>query len=144
MMTLEEQLRRQMSAQDLGGTVMWTLGLIATLLTLLGAYVLAESTTSARARELSIRRAIGASRLTLGGLVVTETLRLVGLGIIVGLGLAWLGAETIRSLLYRIDPLDPAVLVLVCAGILGVTTLVSLKPAFDAGRTDLTTLLKDE
>ena len=144
MLTIQDQLRRQMSAQSLGGFVLGALGGIAILLTLLGAYVLAESTSTVRRREFSIRRALGATRTRLGSLAIAETVRLVGIGLIAGLALAWAGAGAIRAFLFRVEPLDPLVLLSVSMGILVVTLLVSLKPALDAARVDVANLLRDQ
>ena len=76
------------------------------------------------------------SRLRLG-----RTARLVGIGLIAGLVLASLGA-LIRSLLYQVQPLDPTVLVTASAVIFGLALLVSLRPALQATRVDLTRSLR--
>jgi predicted permease len=144
MTSIEEQLASQMGAQRLGGFVLGTLGAIAFMLTMLGAYVLAESMSAGRRREFSIRAALGASRARLGGLVLGETVRLVGIGLVAGLALAWIGATAIRVFLFRVDPLDPATLTAVSAAILALALLVSLKPAIDAARVDLAHTLRDE
>jgi putative ABC transport system permease protein len=144
MMTVADQLRRQMSAQDLGVFVLGGLGTIATLLTLLGAYVVADSMSASRRREFTIRRALGASRVQLGATVLIDTARLVGIGILAGLVLAWLGAGTIRTFLFRVEPLDPTVLLSVSGGILLIALLVSLRPAMESARVDVTSLLRDE
>jgi putative ABC transport system permease protein len=88
MMSIEAQLGRQMGPQRLGSFVLGTLGSIALLLTMLGAYVLAESMSAGRRREFSIRAALGASRAHLGSLVLGETVRLVGIGLVAGLALS--------------------------------------------------------
>jgi ABC-type antimicrobial peptide transport system permease subunit len=100
--------------------------------------------SAVRRREFTIRRALGATRIRLGGLVIADTVRLVGLGLVAGVGLAWLGAGTIRAFLFRVEPLDPAVLLSVAGAILGVAVLVSLKPALDAARVDVARMLRDE
>ena len=57
---------------------------------------------------------------------------------------AMLGARLIRSLLYQIEPLVPLVLAATPAVIFGLALLVSLRPAPDAGRIDVTRSLRDE
>jgi predicted permease len=142
--TLEERVADQMAPQLLGGTVLGALGTLATLLTMLGTYVLADWMATARMREMAIRAALGATRRQLGSMVLSETVRLVGLGIIAGLGLAWLGASTIRSFLFQVQPLDPATLGVVAASILLLALLVSLRAALRAARVDLAAVLKAE
>jgi ABC-type antimicrobial peptide transport system permease subunit len=142
--TIQERLRTQMSAQELGRFVLGGLGLVAALLTVLGAYVLAESMSAMRRRELTIRGALGASRGHLGRLIIMETVWLVGAGLVAGALLAAVGASSIERFLFRIEPMDLGTLLAVSAAIFSTTMLVSLKPAFDAGRVDLNFLLRHE
>jgi predicted permease len=144
LLTLEEQIGRQMAAQRFGALVLGTLGIIAVLLTILGTYVLAESMAAMRMREMGIRAALGASRRQLGAIVMAETGRLVGFGLVVGLGLAWLGANTIRAFLFQVQPLDPLTLTAVAGTILTLALIVSVRPALRAARVDLGTVLKDQ
>jgi predicted permease len=144
MMTIDERIGRQMGPQKLGAVVLGALGVIAMLLTVLGAYVLAESMAVARKREIGIRAALGATRKQLGAVVLKETCGLVGLGIVIGLGMAWLGAGTIRAFLFRVQPLDPVTLVSVAASIMVLTLAVTLRPAVDAARVDLAEVLRQE
>lgn len=124
--------------------VLGALGGIALLLTVLGTYVVAESMVVQRRREMGIRAALGAGNAQLRRLVLRDTTRLVGIGLAAGLVLAVLGARLIRSLLYQVEPLDPAVLATVSAAILGLALLVSVRPALDATRLDLTRSLREE
>jgi putative ABC transport system permease protein len=142
--TLDAQLGRQMNPQRFGVYVLGALGGIALLLTVLGTYVIAQSLVVRRRRELGIRAALGARSAQLRRLVLRDTARLVGVGLIAGLALAVAGARLIRSLLYQVGPLDPLVLGTVAAGIFGLALLVSLRPAREASRVDLTGSLREE
>jgi predicted permease len=142
--TLEERIDGQMRPQRFGAVVLGALGGIAALLTILGTFVMAESMAVLRTREMGIRAALGASRAQLGAIVFGETLRLVGIGLAFGLGLAWLGGSTIRSFLFQVQPLDPVTLATAAAAILIVALLVSLRPALRAARVDLATVLKEQ
>ena len=144
MMTLDEQVAQQMQPQRFGIYVLGALGGIALLLTVLGTYVVAQSLVVRRRRELGIRAALGARCAQLRGLVLRDTARLVSVGLGAGLVLAILGARLIRSLLYQVQPLDPTVLITVAAGIFGLALLVSLRPALEATRVDLTRSLRED
>jgi ABC-type antimicrobial peptide transport system permease subunit len=133
-----------MSPQRFGAAVMGGLGAIALLLTALGMYVLSDAMASVRQREMGIRAALGATRRQLGGLVLSEGARLCGLGLLAGLGLAWLGAGTIRAFLFQVEPLDPLTLAAVSAGLLAIAMLVSLGPALRAARAELARVLREE
>ncbi len=143
LLTLEERIGRQMTAQRFGALVLGTLGAIAVLLTVLGTYVLGESMATMRMREMGVRAALGATRRQLGAIVLADTGRLVGFGLVVGLGLAWMGAGTIRAFLFQVRPLDPVTLAAVAALILTLALLVSLRPALRAARVDLGSVLRE-
>ena len=144
MYTMQERIGRQMGAQQFAGTVMAALGIVAILLALLGAYVLADSMASVRMREMGIRAALGATRRQLGSIVLTQTARLVGIGIIAGVALASLGAKMIRAFLFRVQPLDPTTLLTVAGLILLLTMAVSLRAALRVARVDLAQVLRDD
>jgi putative ABC transport system permease protein len=110
----------------------------------LGTYVIAESMVVRRRRELGIRAALGARSAQLRRLVLHDTARLVGIGLIAGLALAVAGARLIRSLLYQVEPLDPLVLITAAALIFGLALLVTLRPALAATNVDLTRSLREE
>jgi len=142
--TIDDRIRAQMAPQRFGMTVLGALGAIAALLTALGIYVVAESMAVARRREMGIRGALGASRRQLGALILSETGRLVGAGLAAGLALAWLGTGMIQAFLYRVEPLDPATLGAVSAGVLAIAIGVSLRPVVRTARVDLASVLREE
>jgi putative ABC transport system permease protein len=142
MLTMREQFGRQMSAQLFGGTVLGVLGLVAVLLTALGTYVLSEAMAQVRLREMGIRAALGASGRQLATLVLMETLRLAGIGVIAGLFVSWAGAGSIRAFLFKVQPLDPITLSAVAAAILLLALAASVKPALRAARVDVAALLR--
>jgi putative ABC transport system permease protein len=133
-----------MSSQRFGALVMGALAVIAVLLTVLGIYVLAESMAVLRTREMGIRAALGATGRQLGGIVLAETARLVGIGLAAGLLFAWMEADLIRSFLFRIKPFDPITIGGVTVAIVAMAVVVSLKPALRAARVDLAQVLRDE
>jgi putative ABC transport system permease protein len=102
-----------------------------------------------RARELSIRAALGASRLQLGRQLLVECLVLFTCGGLAGLLVAeWL-LDALLALapasLPRLDQvaLDLRVLLFTSAATLTTGLLFGLIPAFNASRTDLTTPLRE-
>jgi predicted permease len=142
--TIEETILKQMNAQQFGAVVLAALATLAVLLTALGTYVLAESMTSMRLREMGIRASLGATGLQLAALVLRESGRLAGLGVLCGILFAWLGADAIRALLFRVQPLDPLTLAAAAGLIFVVTAIVSVRPAIRAARVDVAQLLRQE
>ncbi len=144
MTTLDERIMDTMAPQRFGMTVMGALGSVALLLSVLGTYVIAESMAVLRRREMGIRAALGARGSQLGAILLSDTVRLVGAGLVLGLGLSWLGAETIRAFLFQVEPFDPIVTISVAVAILTLALAVSLRPALTAARLDLAKILRDE
>jgi putative ABC transport system permease protein len=142
--TVDEQIALQMGPQRFGIAVLSALGGVALLLTLLGTYAIADSMATARQREMGVRTALGARRGQLAILILKDTLRLVGIGVVVGLSVAWLEANTIRAFLFRVQPLDPATLLSTTALIVVLAVAITLRPALAAGRVDLARLIREE
>lgn len=141
--TLRDSLYDQMRPQQLGATVLGALGTIAVLLTVLGLYVIAESTAAQRMRELGIRAALGATRADLRALLVRDNLRLAALGAILGLVIVYAAAGTLQSFLFGVESFDPLTLSLVPSAIVTIAVLVGLGPALRASRADLARVLRD-
>jgi hypothetical protein len=144
MATMEANVLDQMAPQRFGMTVMGALGAIALFLSVLGTYVLAESMATLRQREIGIRAALGARGAHLRALLLQETFRLVGTGLLLGFFLSWLGADTIRAFLFQVEPFDPLVTGGVAVTIVVLALVVSLRPAFAATRLDLARVLRSD
>jgi predicted permease len=142
--TMDEDMARQMGPQRFGGAVLGALGGIAVILTLFGIYVLAESMSALRRREMGVRAALGATRAQLSRLILSETVRMVAGGIALGAVLSWFGARLIRSFLFQVEPFDAATIGAVVTGVLVLALAVSVRPALRAGRIDLARVLRDD
>jgi putative ABC transport system permease protein len=118
--------------------------LLAAALASLGIYSLIAYSVAERTRELGIRVALGADRRAVVRMIVGEGLRLAALGIAIGLVGSWLLTGTLRTLLFEVSPLDPAVLLATCAAVLAVTALASYVPARRALRVDPMVALRAE
>jgi predicted permease len=139
--TMTRQIDSQVVAERLLATLSTTFGAIAALLASIGLYGVLSFMTWARTREIGLRMALGATRRSILGLIVRQTgvLMLAGLG--VGLMLAWTLARQVRSLLFGIDALDAATVLLACGLLLAVTAVATLLPARRATRIDPMTAL---
>lgn len=118
-------------------------GLALALATLGISSVLAYS-AALRRREMGIRLALGAPRGSVVGLVVREAMALAGAGIAAGLAAAALGARGISTLLFGIEPRDPAVFAATAALLAGVALAASLVPAVRSARIDPAAALRSD
>lgn len=110
-------------------TLVASFGMLAAILTAAGIYGLLAYSVSGRTREFGIRSALGATR----GHVIRLTLREAELviipGLAVGLAASLAFGGVIRSLLYRLSPMDPVSLVCVAVFLCGVSLLSVWVPA---------------
>ena len=86
--------------------------------------------------------ALGANRGALIRLMLQGGLRDALLAIVGGLALAAVGSRYVTDLLYGVSPRDPMVFLGVAAGILAVSVLASLVPAWRVSAIDPVTALK--
>jgi len=117
---------------------------LALLLSAIGIYGVMAYSTTQRRHEIGIRLALGAGTRDVLGLVVGQGMRLVGIGLLIGLTGAWLLSRVLTSQLYGVSPRDPFTYVAV-ALVLGVVALAaSYLPARRALRVDPMTSLRSE
>jgi putative ABC transport system permease protein len=119
-------------------------GAAALVLSTLGIYGLVSFIAANRAREVSIRMALGATRGSVGRLIVSQGIRLTLLGEGAGvLASAALG-RLLASLLYGVRSFDAETALLTIA-ILGITTTTAaLIPAYRSTRVQPVTALRTE
>jgi predicted permease len=117
-------------------TLLAAFGGLAALLTAAGIYGLLAYSVSGRARELGIRAALGATPANLLRMILTEGAAVTVPGLAAGLAISLARARLMKSLLYRLSPIDP--LSLAAAGLLlAVITVLSVwLPARRAARVD--------
>jgi len=116
----------------------------ALLLATLGIYGLISFSVSQRGRELGVRIALGATRGEIRRSVVTDGLRLAGIGLGIGIVAALGVGRLLSSVLYGVSPTDPVTLGGVFLLFVGVAALASFVPAARAARTDPIGVLRAE
>lgn len=118
--------------------------LLALALAAAGLYGVLAHGLRLRRRELGIRIALGASRAKVAQLVLGQTGRMVGLGLVVGLGAALVSARALEGLLFGVAWRDPLTILGVAALVAVVAALAALAPVRRAAATDPATALREE
>jgi ABC-type antimicrobial peptide transport system permease subunit len=77
-------------------------------------------------------------------LVLVQVSGLVGIGVVAGLAGALAGSHLLRSMLFRVSPIDPLTLAGVCVLLLMVATVAAYLPARRAARIDPVEALRAE
>ena len=119
-------------------------GLLAALLAAVGLHGVVAYAVERRRREIGIRLALGATRSTIAGSVIRESGLLVAVGVGVGVVLALFVTNSARTLLFGLEPTDPATIAAAVASLSMVAFTASLFPARRAARVDPMTTLRDD
>jgi putative ABC transport system permease protein len=117
---------------------------MAVLFVTFGLYGLVSYSVSRRTAELGLRMAIGAQRQTILRMVLLQGLRLALAGVALGLGLAVFATQSLRSLLFEVQPLDPLTFGIAAAVALLVTLGATYGPARRASQVDPLVALRYE
>lgn len=97
-----------------------------------------------RTREIGVRMALGADRRDVGRLVVGSSIRLVALGVAVGLAATVLASRWIEAELFGVTGTDPLTLAIVSAIVLIAALIAAWAPARRASRIDPAITLRAE
>jgi predicted permease len=117
---------------------------VATILAAVGIFSVLAYLVGQRTRELAVRRAVGARATDVIGLVAGQGLRLVAIGLVLGLAGALASARLLTGLLYEISPWD-AVTYLGTIAVLGIAALLAtLFPAIRATAITPAVVLRQE
>jgi putative ABC transport system permease protein len=111
------------------GVLFMIFGLIALLLAAIGLYAVMAFSVSQRTREVGIRMAIGAQARDVLGMILRQGLLQVSLGMILGLGLAWLLSLGLNIILFDVKPHDPVIFTVVVFLLSATAMLACLVPA---------------
>ena len=134
--TFEERIAREqgiMSAASHGATA---LGVLALMLAVIGLYGVMAWLVVQRTREIGIRMALGAQAHNVLALVLKQGMKLVLIGVLIGIPASLAAARLLSSLLVGLTTSDPLTIALVTALLVGVTLLACYLPARRATRVD--------
>jgi predicted permease len=101
----------------------------AVLLALLGIYSVIAFSTALRTQELAIRLALGSQRVGVLRLVLASAAKLGLAGCGIGVAATLTVTRLLRSVLFQVDPVDPAILVLATVSIFLLALAAAIIPA---------------
>jgi ABC-type antimicrobial peptide transport system permease subunit len=119
-------------------------GLVALALAAVGLGGLLAYAVALRTNEIGIRMALGASARQVRRMVLADSLRMVGAGVLIGVPSAYAVGRYLESLLYGLKPLDPTTASLALAALIAIAAVAALLPARRAARVNPLTALREE
>jgi ABC-type antimicrobial peptide transport system permease subunit len=141
---LHEVIRYLISPKRVITVMLGIFALLALLMATVGLYAVMSFVVAQRTHEIGIRMALGAQARDVFVIVVKQGLRLISLGVILGLVGAFAVTRLLSQMLYGVTASDPITYAMV-AGLLIATSLVAcLVPARRATKVDPLVALRHE
>jgi ABC-type antimicrobial peptide transport system permease subunit len=144
MTTMARQLDRSVTSERLVAGLSGVLGVLATLLAVVGLYGVMAYNVTRRTREVGLRMALGAQAHRVVSLFAREAGWLVAAGFLIGLPCAWAFGRYVQSQLYGVEPLDPLTIIAAMLGLGTFAAAGALIPALRAARINPLSALREE
>ena len=127
--TMDDVVINALRQQRISAVLIAGFALGALLLAALGLYGVVSGSVARRRHELGVRLALGADHGRALRLVVLDGVRLVGIGLLIGVPATVMTGELMRGVLVGVSPWDPLTLVSVALGLMVVALISCYLPA---------------
>ena len=117
---------------------------VALLIAAIGIYAVLTYSVTQRTREIGVRMALGATPRRVLELIVSEGMRVVLLGVVIGLAGGLALSRTVQSLVYGVEVRDPKIYLVVAAILTAVALAACFIPARRAAVVDPMVALREE
>jgi macrolide transport system ATP-binding/permease protein len=131
---LRTQIHDSLGWDEWIATLLSSFGALALLIATIGLYGVISFTITQRTIEIGTRMALGAQRASVVRLILGEAAIVVGLGLLVGFGLALAGTYALSWSFYGVTPRDPLTLAVTLALTMVILAAVSFGASFLAAR----------
>ena len=120
--TMNDIMSNSVAQPRLESVLLGLFGALAVTLAAVGIYGVMSYAVTQRTGEIGVRMALGADRLDVLKMIIGQGLRMVGVGISIGLALAFAITRVLARLLFGVSPTDPLTFV----SIVALLTLIGL------------------
>ncbi len=142
--TVDEIVSESLAIDRFSVVLFSSFGVLGLLLAGVGIYGVMAFTVAQRTQEFGVRMALGAQRLRVLGLVLKEGALLAVVGVLIGLGGAYLVGRAMQSTLFGVGAVDARAFGAVAFLLLATALLASFLPAWRASRVEPMAALRDE
>ena len=139
-----DQVDASLMTERLVAKLSATFGVLALALAVVGLYGVVAYLATQRTAEIGIRMALGAGRRDVRKLVLRDTLKLLVIGLLVGIPAAIAGAHLLAAQLYEVTPNDPLTLTVCLVTLSGAVMVAGYLPARRAARLEPSVVLRAE
>jgi putative ABC transport system permease protein len=141
---MQERVAETWSTPRLMAFLLAAFAVLAFSLAVVGLYGVMAYNGMRRTREIGVRLALGARRRQIVSMMLTQGMRLLAVGVVIGVAGAFAASRLLRSLLFEVNAADPLIYATVTL-VLGVAAaLACWIPAHRASRTDPMITLRAE
>jgi predicted permease len=134
--TQTEQVEKRIGQERVFAQAYTLFGVLALVLASVGLFGLMSYSVVRRTNEIGIRMALGAQRVDVLRLVLTESMTLVVAGVSVGLAIAFAASRLVTTLLYGLAPTDVGTMFAAMVVLILVSAIAGYLPARRAARVD--------
>lgn len=142
--TMQETVDQSTFNQRLGLYLVASFAGLAVSMVIAGLYGVLSQLVGYRRREIGVRMALGATRQSVAQMVLRQGSILIGVGLAVGVVLAFLSGRVVESFLYQVRPLDAWTYVAVLVVLPGIGLIAALLPARRAASIQPMQALREE
>jgi predicted permease len=142
--TMGQILDPELRPWRMGAILFAGLGLLALIVATIGIYGVVAYAMSQRKHEMGVRIALGAQVKDILSLVLASGLRVVAVGVAIGVVAALMLGRLVASQLYGVLPNDPPILAAAAVTMCALAAIASLIPGLRASRVDPVSSLRSE
>jgi putative ABC transport system permease protein len=142
--TMSEFLSDSIAPRRFSLRLLTIFSVAALLLAVMGIYGTVSYSVRQRTPEIGVRLALGAQQSQVFKLILGHGLKIITLGLVLGLAGAFALSRLIRGLLFNVTPSDPLTFVLVSGTLFFIAMLAAALPARRATRVDPLIALRNE
>jgi predicted permease len=142
--TVEDLVDRRVVQERIIAQLSAFFGVLALVLASIGLYGVLSYAVARRSNEIGIRMAIGAEQRTVMWMILRETLVLVAIGGVAGVGAAIGLGRLVSSRMFGVNAADPATMLTAAAMLTGVAMFAACFPALRAAGVDPVVALRVE